>query len=139
MKTKHIARELEEIFNKTFAEGMFPYVKGNSIRISHIVVRKNSFGYLIYDTKTNSQIGKTFSKAAALALAKTLAQGKDFRERILSLDHNFEKSCNDAVFHRNIIQKSKDEFRIEVAEIRYDIAQTKAKQVRSKLENFIYI
>ena len=65
MITEKIAADLEEIVNKGLDDFPIPFVKGNSIRIKHIVIRKSPKGYLIYNTKDNSQIARAFFKSTA--------------------------------------------------------------------------
>ena len=70
-----IAQELEALINRNLDTSYFPYVKGKSIRIGHIIVRETSFGFLVFNTKTNKEVDKMFCKTSAVALAKTVAKG----------------------------------------------------------------
>ena len=54
MKSKinsDIAQELENLINTKVDTSYFPYVRGKSIRIGHIIVRETRFGFLVFDTK----------------------------------------------------------------------------------------
>lgn len=139
MITESIISELESIVNTSLENAPIPYAKGNSIRIKHIVVRHNiNKGYLVYDTKTNSQIARTHFKSSALAIAKNLAQHNDVTSKLLFLDKELLKHYNDVVFFKNIIKKSKDLLLTEVREIRLEISMEKTKVVREKIDNFIF-
>lgn len=138
MKHKQLAKDLDEILNRVIDHTLFPYVKGNSIRIKQYAVRKSKAGYLIYDCKSNAQVQKTFSKAAALALAKTKAQGYNYEKNIMDWDSVIEKYFNDALFYNHTMKVSKDDMKREIAETRYDIAKTKVLNYKTKLEKIIY-
>ena len=74
---KQLAVELEEIVVHGLAQVAIPYEKGNSIRIKNIVIRKHRNGYRIFDISTNKHVVTTFTKAAALAIAKITAETGD--------------------------------------------------------------
>lgn len=141
MISEHIVKELEAIVNKGLEESLIPYQKGNSIRIKNMVVRYNERkGYLIYDTKTNTQVARTQFKSCALAIAKSLASGKGNQivKTVLDLEYDLSKHYNDAIFYKNAMRKVKDpEFR-EVREIRLDIALQKSRAIRDKIDKFIF-
>ena len=91
MDNKLLINELEAIINKSFEDFPFPYVKGNSIRIGKMVIRKSKHGYLVYNTELNKQAGHTFSKASAIALAKNVVDNKqDASDAILKIDKVIE-------------------------------------------------
>lgn len=135
-----LARELEYLINKNLDTSYFPYVKGKSIRIGHIIVRETKVGFfLVFDTKENKEIGKMFCKTSAVALAKTVASGRSGRKNILELDKEISKNYNDAVFHKHIMNVTKDETRYFVASTRYDIAAAKTKVAKDRLDSYIYL
>jgi hypothetical protein len=121
MISKHIVKELETIVNKGLEDGLIPYQKGNSIRIKNMVIRYNERkGYLIYNTSNNSQVARTYFKSSALAIAKSLAEGKPLS--IVS----------------EVIRKSKNQDAVEVREIRLDIAIHKSRAIRDKIDKYIF-
>mgnify|MGYP003657112188 CR=1 FL=1 len=105
--------ELEAIINKGFEDFPFPYVKGNSIRIGKVVVRKSKHGYLVYNTEINKQTAHTFSKASAIAMANCIAKGRDSQITTTIMD-------------------------IEVLSTRLDLAISNTEQARALLDNYIY-
>ena len=138
MINKQILKELQEIIEDNLDPSMFPYQKGNSIRIGKFVIRDSRAGFLIYDIESNRQVAKTFCKTAAIALAKNLTKGKDNTKRVLDLDRIIEKHYNDCVFYKNTIKKTKDELRKEVITVRYEIAKSITSDAKKRLDSFIF-
>jgi hypothetical protein len=134
-----IAAELEELINRALDTSLFPYVRGKSIRIKHIIVRETSFGFLVFDTKTNKEICKTFCKTSAVAVAKSVAGGRGISlDRIKMLDDIIKKNYNDALFFKHILEISSDSTRRFVAESRYDIAAIRTRTAKEELDRIIY-
>ena len=69
MISPKVLKDLQEIIEANIDPTLFPYRKGNSIRIGSIVVRESKSGHLVYCAKANKQIARTFSKTAAVAIA----------------------------------------------------------------------
>lgn len=134
-----IAAELEALINRALDTSLFPYVKGKSIRIKHIVVRETTFGFLVFDTKMNREICKTFCKTSAVAVAKSTAGGRGVSlDRIKTLDDIIEKNYNDALFFKHILEISSDSTRRFVAESRYDVAAVRTRTAKEELDRIIY-
>jgi len=131
--------ELKALIEQGLENIPFPYVKGNSVRIGNMVVRTSKNGNFVFDMKCKKQVAHTFSKTAAIAIAKNCAHGKKYIiEDVLRIDHEIEKNYNDAVFFQHSYKKSDDELRKEVLECRLEIATTKIDKNRSRLEDYIY-
>jgi hypothetical protein len=109
--TPELAKELEALINRNLDTSYFPYVKGKSIRIGHIIVRETRFGFLVFDTKNNKEVDKMFCKTSAVALAKQEASG--------SLTNHDTKFF--------------------VAQTRYDIAASKTRYAKEELDKYIYV
>lgn len=133
-----VARELEYLINKNLDTSLFPYVKGKSIRIGHIVVRETRFGFLVFDTTENKEVAKMFCKTSAVALAKSIATGKNNLRTIRDLDHRIQKNYNDAVFYKHTMRVTKDDTRYNVARVRYDIAASRTQAAKEELDRIIY-
>lgn len=134
---------IEEL--KTIVEGaeidpsMFPYKKGNSIRIGHIAIReKKNEGYMIYDCKENKMLTYTFSKTAAVAIAKNLVKGRNNIKSVLEYDRIIEKNFMDAVFFTNTIRNTKNDITKEVVETRLEIARTRTENAKKSLDCMIF-
>ena len=141
---EQLAVELEKLINKSIDMSMFPYVKGKSVRIKHIIVRETNWGFLVFDTKENKEVAKTFCKTSALALARSVANvAQDTpisrcKDDILKLDHIIQKNYLDALFHRHTIKVTKCASKRFIAETRYDLAAEKTKSAKDQLDKYIY-
>jgi hypothetical protein len=138
MINKQILKDLQEIIEDNLDPSMFPYRKGNSIRIGKFVIRESRYGFLVYDIEANRQIAKTFCKTAAVALAKNLNKGRDNTQKVLHLDSVIEKHYNDCVFYKHTIRKTKDEFKKEIITVRYEIAKSITSDAKKRLDSFIF-
>lgn len=138
MIKEQMLKDLEELLNGELDPTLFPYQKGNSIRIGKFVVRTSESSYKIFDCEQNRMIAETFSKSAAVAIAKTLAKGKIANETILYIDKEIQKWYNDCMFYKHTIKKTKDLFKKEVVRVRYDIARDKTNHARRELDKYIY-
>ena len=137
---KQLAKELEEIVVSGLTQVPIPYEKGNSIRVKNIVIRKHKNGYRIFDISTNKHVVTTFTKTAALAIAKVVAErgsSNDIKD-IIVLDNKVSKHYMDAVFAKRAIEVSKDITRIEASEVKFDIATDKAWSSLAQIESYIF-
>ena len=137
---KQLAKELEEIVVSGLTQIPIPYEKGNSIRVKNIVIRKHKNGYRIFDISTNKHVVTTFTKTAALAIAKVVAERGDSNDikDIIVLDNTVSKHYMDAVFAKRAIEISKDITRIEASEVKFDIATDKAWSSLAQIESYIF-
>ena len=137
---KQLAKELEEIVVHGLAQVPIPYQKGNSIRVKNIVIRKHKNGYRIFDISTNKHVVTTFTKTAALAIAKIVAESgnsNDIKD-IIVLDNKVCKHYMDALFAKRTIEVSKDSIRIQASETKFDIATEKAWSSLAQIESYIF-
>lgn len=134
-----MATELEDLINRALDTSLFPYVQGKSIRIKHIIVRETHFGFLVFDTKTNKEVCKTFCKTSAVAVAKSLAAGRKISlDRIKVLDDIIKKNYNDALVFKHMIEISKDSMRRFVAASRYELVAVRTRTAKAELDRIIY-
>lgn len=139
MSTETLARDFENIVNKGLETSFLPMVRGNSIRIKNYIVRYNvTKGYLIYDTDGNNQVARTQFKSSAVAIAKTLAAGKNSVSTILRYDCELSKHQNDIVFYKNMLNNTSDDFVKQVRKVRVDISLEKSRLIRKKIDSFIF-
>ena len=137
---KELAKELEEIVVYGLSQVPIPYEKGNSIRVKNIVIRKHKNGYRIFDISTNKHVVTTFTKTAALAIAKIVGESgnsNDIRD-IIALDNKVCKNYMDALFAKRAIEVSKDIQRTEASEVKFDIATDKAWSSLAQIESYIF-
>lgn len=137
--TNKLVKELETLINNGLDGIYFPYQKGNSIRIGPMIVRSNKKGfYLVYDTRDNIQVARTFCKSSAVAIAKKLAQGTNCVEKILEIDKRIQKFYNDAVFYKYTMNITTDDVKRDITATRYDIAKCETEAARNRLDQYIF-
>lgn len=137
---KALTQQLEEIITSGLQDVAIPYQKGNSIRLKHIAIRKHKNGYKMFDTKTNGHIFTTFTKTAALAIAKTIVEegySNDLNQ-ITMLDDKVAKHYMDALFAKRSYESAKDYDKREHSEILFDIAMDKAWASLEAIEHYIF-
>jgi hypothetical protein len=138
MTNTTLLKDLQHLIEANLDASLFPYQKGNSIRIGKIVVRDSKKGFLIYDCQENKQIAITFSKTAALALAKSLAKGHNNTNTVMDLDNTIRKNYMDALFFTNTIKTTKDDFKRDVVLTRLEIAKARTANAKSALDRIIF-
>jgi len=138
MISPKVLKDLEEIIEANLDPTLFPYKKGNSIRIGEYVIRKNCTGYLIYNCQTNKKITNFWSKPAALAYVKGAIDEIKCAENIHRLDKTLEKNEIDSMFYRNTIEKAPEGPRKEAALVRLEIAESNALEARHRLLGLIF-
>jgi hypothetical protein len=138
MNNSKVINDLEILINKGFAGVKLPYVKGDNIQIGKISIKKNKFGYTIYNTDLKSKVANTYCKSSAVAIAKNLAHGKDIVNQALSLDKIIEKNFIDAMFFKNVMLTTKDDMKKDILQCRLDIATARTASARTQLDYYIY-
>ena len=134
-----VLKDLQKLIEANLDPSMFPYCKGNSIRIGGFTIRKSKKGHIIYDLKTQSKVCCTFSKTAAVAIAKNLAQGVNVIQKAQDLDHVLEKNFNDAQFFANTMRTTKDPIKRDIVETRFDIAKARTETAKRSLDSLIFL
>jgi len=132
-----LATDLQKLIDAGSKKYPLPYKKGNSIRLGHVIIRAKKDGFILFDCKEGLQICMTASKHGALAAAKTYLANKDI-DKVLRLDHNYNKHDNDCAFYANTIKKSKDVFKKEIARTRLDISEAERSCLVNDLEAIIF-
>lgn len=136
---KTVAREILQLIDQEIDKLCVPIQLGNTMRIKHMAVRKGYYGFLVYNTSTYEQVACTFSKTAAVAIAKSHARGKVRHiSKILKIDNQIQQKYNDCVHFKHTMYLSSDEDRKSVAEIRYDVAWDDVITLRSELDPYIF-
>ncbi len=136
---EQLAEELDRVITTGLDRVAIPYEKGNSIRLKHIAIRKHKKGYKLFDCKTNSHIVTTFTKAAALAIAKlTIEQKQEHINSVMNFDDRASKYYMDAVFAKRSYENSKNNIKKDTAEIQFDIAMEKCWTALEAIETFIF-
>ena len=134
-----ILQDLDDIIDSNLDISLFPYAKGNSIRIGGYAIRRKQHNYVIFNCKENSIVTNVFSKTSAIALAKNLSKGNDSSYEIQKLDNIIEKNYTDCLFYKHSIKTTSDDLKREVARTRYQVAKEKTLCAEESLKNFIFI
>ena len=140
MDSQKIKKEFEEIILSGLAKTPLPYVQHDSIRIGKVVITPKSDGYNVYNLTTKQRLGKTLSKRGALALAKVCSNrcSSEQVQNILDLDRGYNKYEADCIFYLHTICKTKDDFKREMTEMRYDDATDRRDSYAEKINKFIF-
>lgn len=138
--TANIVTELQKLLDTTPIESyMFPVKKGNRINIGSYSIAPTNNGYSIKCYKSNAIIASTYTKDAAIAIAKNLAKKKNIKiETILEIDSHLAKHQVDCMFYKNSLEKSSDPQRHDILVTRYEISNTIVQDDKIKLKQFIF-
>ena len=137
MNSQKLAKDLKLLIEQGLEDVPVPYAKGNSIRIGPMVVRTSKHGNLVYDTSTNKKVAHTFSKTAAIAIAKNYKKHSKIIDECMPIDDIIAKHFNDALFFKHGMRNASPE-RYDILETRLDISLDRAYDARAKLERFIF-
>ena len=78
--------ELGSIIENNIKNYMIPHQEGKTIRISNVVIRPSKrYGYIVVDITLNKTVATTFSKIAAIAVAKSYLKSNNFQS-VLNID-----------------------------------------------------
>jgi len=132
-----LSKKLEELINSGIETAPLPYVKGNSIRIKNIVIRKSKAGWLLYDIETHTQLARFFCRNGALAYANNLVKNRGNYKTICDLDKTVEKHYTDCLFYLNTMKKTKNNLTREVVKVRYDISYAETRKATENLNRII--
>lgn len=133
---KDLTKDLKIIINQGLLKNPLPIVKGKSIRMGKIAIRKSSKGFIIFDVKESKQIDIFDTKHGALAFAKTYQEKQNniikHYDKLLS-KHNIDKS-----FYEHNLKRCNDEKRKVIIETRLKEAEYYTDIYIAKLENIIF-
>jgi len=138
MTNTSLLKDLQDLIEVNLDPSMFPYQKGNSIRIGKMVVRESKKGFMIFDCKDQKQIAILFSKTAALALAKSLANNINNTQRVMDLDRTIQKNYMDAFFFNSTYRTTSDLAKKDIALNRLEIAKMHTSRARDVLDSIIF-
>jgi hypothetical protein len=139
MDLSKLSKKLKQFIDRQAESISMPIQHGNSLRIKNYVVRENSRGFLLYDIKNHRQVATTFTKTAALAMAKQMAQNnQSVLKRIRSTDDEIHNKYNECVFYKHTIARTDEDIKRETAKIRYDIVWEDLLKLRDTLDDYIF-
>ena len=139
MQVTKLGKRLQRFIDEQAEKVCMPIQHGNSVRVKNYVIRKNPHGYLLYDINANKQVTTTFTKTAALALAKQLADDpKNSIKHIVDTDESIQNKYNECIFYKYTMTTTDDDIKREVTKIRYDIVWEDLLKLRDTLDNYIF-
>lgn len=138
MNIDSAVKELEDMLNTSYELINIPYAKGNSIRIKNYIVRKSKGKYIVFDCKENHFVSELTFKISAIAIAKTLSEGKNTKNKIEKLDNNFLKHYNDILFYKNVIKNTSSELVKDTRKSRMNFSLEHITRIKSELEEFVF-
>lgn len=135
-----VALKLKDLIDSTHIEPyLFPVKENGRINIGSYSVARTRQGYSVKSYKTNAIIAETFTKDAAIAIAKNKAKNKNIDiKRILDIDSHMAKHIVDCMFYKNSLNKTTDATRFDVLATRLDISNSIIADDKTKLQQFIF-
>jgi len=135
--TLNVAETLQEFINAPIDPVLFPVKSGNKINIGSYSIRNSAGVYTIKSYKADKIIARTYTKTAAVAVAKSLSKGNTIH-KILELDEIAAKHRNDCMFYKHTLKKTTNPIKWETTWMRYDISKQTEQDAISKIKKFIF-
>lgn len=136
---KKLIKDLERLFRNE--KTPYPVKIKNTIYVGFYGANKQANGlYKVFNIKNKQHLHTTFSKPAAIALAKVHATNfsNHYIKLILELDQEYSKHCLDQLFFKNSLEQCKDSDKLDVIETRLEITIAKIDMLEHKL-NFMVL
>jgi hypothetical protein len=134
--TTSTAEILKEFVDNNVDTVLFPVKTKDRINIGSYSIKPSKGMYSIKSYKTNEVVAQTYTKAAALAIAKLLNK-KQSVDNILRLDDVAAKHKTDCIFYRYTINTTDSELKRDITQCRYDIARACERTVLEEIKQFI--
>jgi hypothetical protein len=134
--TTSTAEILKEFVDNNVDTVLFPVKTKDRINIGSYSIKPSKGMYSIKSYKTNEVVAQTYTKAAALAIAKLLNK-KQSVDNILRLDDVAAKHKTDCIFYRYTINTTDSELKRDITQCRYDIARACERTVIDEIKQFI--
>lgn len=130
--------QLKEFVDSSVDTVLFPVKTGNKINIGSYSIKESKGIFSIKCYKSKSIVAQTYTKAAAIAIAKSLSKNKEsITSNIIELDNVAGKHRNDCVFYRHTLKKTKNEVTRETTMCRFDISNQKQQEAIDKIKQYI--
>ncbi len=131
-----LIHQLKDFVDSSVDTVLFPVKTKNRINIGSYSIKPSKGMYSIKCYRTNEVVAKTYTKAAALAIAKLLNKKQNV-DNILRLDDVAAKHKTDCIFYRYTINTTDNELKREITQNRYDIARSCERTVLEKIKQYI--
>lgn len=137
MSNKKLAKALKNLVDAKLSNEALPVQNGDRINIGSYSIKPVKAGWSILSYKNREVIAETYTKAAALAIAKNLAKDKDIRSKVIPLDKIVQKHHLDCMFYAHIMKVTQSYEKYESTYYRYDISKRIEEEARDKIKTFI--
>lgn len=138
MSKQNLAKTLSDLVDKELRNEALPVKSGNRINIGSYSIKPTKEGYSIMSYKSNAVVAVTYSKHAALAIAKTLNKDKKLISNIMELDKVVAKHNIDCMFYNHILRNTKNDIMYGSTINRYEISKSYEEEARNKLKAYIF-
>lgn len=131
---KKLIKDLERLFRNE--KTPFPVKIKNTIYVGFYGVNQQANKlFKVFSIKNKKILYQTYTKSAAVALAKLHASNYNYniKDKILELDNNYSKHYLDSIFYKNTLENSNNEQKKDIIETRLDISQSKIQEITDKL------
>jgi hypothetical protein len=132
-----VRQGLQKLLKTNVDPSLFPVKKGDKINIGSFSVVGTKGKYTVKSYKSKTIVVETYTKTAAIAIAKNLAKKKNIINRVMELDEVVAKHTVDCMFYEHIIKKSSNPVTREATRTRWDISMAVVENAREKLSKFI--
>ena len=137
MSRTKLAKQLKNLVDFKLNVDTFPIQSGSRINIGSYSIKPVKDGWSVLNYKNNEIVATTYTKAAALAIAKNLAKNKDIKKQVLSLDELIAKHHIDCMFYANTMKNTTSYERYETICYRYQISKQIETDARDKIKSYI--
>jgi hypothetical protein len=140
MSNENLANNLKQLFDKEVSNnsGLFPVQSGTRINIgSYSIKPLKTGGWSVMSYKTGNIVADTYTKVAALAIAKNLSKNRNVCKKVIELDKIVAKHHIDCQFYQYTMKVTSNPVRYESTVNRYDISKAIEQAAREKIKTFI--
>ena len=137
MNTNFI-NQLKDLVDSSVDTVLFPVKTGNKINIGSYSIKQSRGTFSIKCYKSKDIVAQTYTKAAAIAIAKSLAKNKQsVTVNIIELDKIAAKHGNDCIFYRHTLKKTTNQIIRDTTLNRFDISIQKQQDAIDKIKQYI--
>ena len=137
MTQKKLSLKLAELIDKSIQKYCLPIQKGNSIRIKHIVIRKNKHNYPVIDLRYNKQIAHCSVKLSAVACSDPTKSNSDIKH-IIDMDRKLQEKYLECLNFKSVMQTSDNKAYIDTITTRYEIAWEDLNNIKQTLLDIVF-
>ena len=135
---ENLTRQLSHIIDVGTRKNPLPMRKGNSIRIGIVAIRySTNKGYFLFDCEQSKQVHLASSKPGALAIAKLYNAKQNYKDAIIH-DRKYDKHDTDCMFYEHLIDNTSNNFKLDLAQIRLSVSESRRDKSYNILEGIIF-